>query len=87
MTAIGQERGVLSAASTATVAGMERTMWTDERLDDLSHRVDAGFDRVDSDIRELRGDIGSLRSVIMQVGVGLMIGMAGVIASILVSSH
>lgn len=62
-------------------------MWTDERLDDLSHRVDAGFDRVDSDIRELRGDIGSLRSVIMQVGVGLMIGMAGVIASILVSSH
>jgi hypothetical protein len=66
---------------------MERTMWTDERLDDLSNRVDAGFDRVDSDIRELRGDIGSLRLVIMQVGVGLMIGMAGVIASILVSSQ
>jgi hypothetical protein len=64
---------------------MERTMWTDERLDDLSNRVKAGFDRVDSDIRELRSDIGSLRSVIMQVGVGLMIGMAGVIASILVS--
>ncbi len=62
-------------------------MWTDERLDDLSSRVEAGFDRVDADIRELRGDIGSLRSVIMQVGVGLMIGMAGVIASILVSSH
>jgi hypothetical protein len=66
---------------------MERTMWTDERLDDMSHRMDAGFDRVDSDIRELRGDIGSLRSVVMQVGVGLMIGMAGVIASILTSSH
>ena len=60
-------------------------MWTDERLDDLSNRVDAGFDRVDRDIRELRSDIGSLRSVTMQVGVGLMIGMAGVIASILVS--
>jgi hypothetical protein len=66
---------------------MERTMWTDERLDDMSHRMDAGFDRVDNDIRELRSDIGSLRSVIMQVGVGLMIGMAGVIASILASSH
>jgi hypothetical protein len=66
---------------------MERTMWTDERLDDLSHRMDDGFDRVDSDIRELRSDIGSLRSVIMQVGVGLMIGMAGVIASILVSAQ
>ena len=62
-------------------------MWTDERLDDLAGRVDAGFDRVDNDIRELRSDIGSLRSVIMQVGVGLMIGMAGVITSILVSSH
>jgi hypothetical protein len=62
-------------------------MWTDERLDDLSNRVDAGFERVDTDIRELRGDIGSLRSVIMQVGVGLMIGMAGVIASILASSQ
>ena len=61
-------------------------MWTDERLDDLAQKVDAGFDRVDNDIRELRSDIGALRSVIMQVGVGLMIGMAGVIASILVSS-
>jgi len=77
----------LSAPQSTSVAGMERTMWTDERLDDLSNRVDAGFERVDSDIRELRGDIGSLRSVIMQVGVGLMIGMAGVITSILVSSH
>ena len=29
-------------------------MWTDERLDDLSRRMDAGFSRVDADIRELR---------------------------------
>ena len=34
--------------------GVERTMWTDGRLDDLSRRMDAGFDRVDRDIRELR---------------------------------
>ncbi|HYP54719.1 MAG TPA: hypothetical protein VEQ41_00235 [Solirubrobacterales bacterium] len=33
---------------------MERTMWTDERLDDLSKKVDAGFERVDRDIRDLR---------------------------------
>jgi hypothetical protein len=33
---------------------MERTMWTDERLDDLARKMDAGFDRVDADIRELR---------------------------------
>ena len=35
-------------------AGMERTAWTDERLDDLSRRMDAGFERVDRDIRDLR---------------------------------
>lgn len=29
-------------------------MWTDERLDDLSKRMDAGFERVDRDIRDLR---------------------------------
>jgi hypothetical protein len=33
---------------------MERTMWTDERLNDLAHKVDAGFERVDRDIRDLR---------------------------------
>jgi hypothetical protein len=33
---------------------MERTMWTDERLDDLSQKVDAGFERLDRDIRDLR---------------------------------
>jgi hypothetical protein len=33
---------------------MNRTMWTDERLDDLAHKVDAGFERVDRDIRDLR---------------------------------
>jgi hypothetical protein len=49
--------------------------------------MDAGFDRVDNDIRELRGDIGSLRMAILQVGAGLMIGLSGVIASILLSSH
>jgi hypothetical protein len=29
-------------------------MWTDERLDDLARKVDAGFNRLDGDIRELR---------------------------------
>jgi hypothetical protein len=65
---------------------MERTMWSDERLDDLAQRVDTGFERVDKDIRELRADIGSLRLAILQVGGGLGIGLIGVIASILISS-
>ena len=41
--------------------GFVREAWTDERLDDLSHRVDEGF----RDVRaELRAEIGSVRSEI-----------------------
>jgi hypothetical protein len=29
-------------------------MWSDKRLDDLASKVDAGFERVDTDIRDLR---------------------------------
>jgi hypothetical protein len=57
--------------------------WTDERLDDLARRVDVGFDRVDRDIRELRGVIESLRTTLVRVGGGLMVGLIGVIAAVL----
>lgn len=40
---------------------MERTAWTDQRLDDLAQRIDAGFARVDGDIRELRGEMRAMR--------------------------
>jgi hypothetical protein len=33
---------------------MPKEKWTDERLDDLSKKVDDGFAGVDRDIRELR---------------------------------
>lgn len=33
-----------------------RESWTDERMDDLNHRVDNGFGRVDADLRSLRSD-------------------------------
>ena len=62
-------------------------MWTDERLDDLAGRVDAGFDRVDRDIRELRvdlsGQIESLRRTIIQIGGGMMLGIISVLAATL----
>jgi hypothetical protein len=35
--------------------------WTDERLDDLARRMDAGFVRLDRDLRDLRAEIGGLR--------------------------
>jgi hypothetical protein len=43
------------------MAVMAREIWTDERLDDLSRKVDEGFARIDADIRELRLDISSMR--------------------------
>ncbi|MGC1164710.1 MAG: hypothetical protein WA862_01235 [Solirubrobacterales bacterium] len=42
-----------------------RESWTDERLDDLNHKVGSGFDRIDADIRglrvETRTEFGALR--------------------------
>jgi hypothetical protein len=36
---------------------MERAAWTDERLDDLARRMDAGFERLDADLRQLRDQV------------------------------
>jgi 3-dehydroquinate synthetase len=41
---------------------MERAAWTNERLEDLAEGTRSGFARVDHDIRDLRGEIGSLRT-------------------------
>jgi len=62
-------------------------VWTDERLDDLARRMDAGFERVDRDIRELRTELGSeiagLRSALVRVGGGIVAALIGVIAALL----
>lgn len=66
---------------------MERTLWTDERLDDVINRIDSGFDRLERDIgdmrremhdmgRELRGEISSNLRQLSQIGwamVGILI--------------
>jgi hypothetical protein len=61
------------------LAPMERVAWTDERLDDMSRRMDAGFDRLDRDFRELRielkEEIKELRVHINRIGGGLMVGV------------
>jgi hypothetical protein len=33
-----------------------RDKWSDERMDDLNHRVSDGFNRVDANLRALRGE-------------------------------
>jgi hypothetical protein len=66
-----------------------RATWTDERLDDLSRRMDNGFDRLDLDLRSLRSEMNSrfdaLHRIILQVGGGMMatilIGFASLIAT------
>jgi hypothetical protein len=76
---------------------MERTMWTDGRLDEkfnaidkrfdavdqrfdgLEHRMEVGFERVDREIRDLR-------LVMFQIGGAMMVGLVGVIATVLASS-
>jgi hypothetical protein len=76
---------------------VERAAWTDERLDGLARRMDAGFARIDADIRELRqevreqgaqlraelgGEIAALRVTLIRVGGAMMAGLVGVIAAI-----
>jgi hypothetical protein len=34
-----------------------REKWTDERLDDLSAKIDRGFGRIEGDLREIRVDL------------------------------
>jgi hypothetical protein len=73
---------------------VERHTWTDERIDDLSRRVDAGFERVDKDMRDLRTDmnsgfaevrteISSLKLTVARFGGGLLIAQFGLIAALI----
>ncbi|MGH2990249.1 MAG: hypothetical protein ACRDVF_18435 [Microbacterium sp.] len=64
-----------------------RATWTDERLDDLSRRVDGGFNRVDQDIRELRSEMNArfdgLQRTIIQVGGGAIVAVLATLASVI----
>ena len=58
-------------------------MWSDERLDDLSRRMDAGFNRVDNDIRELRTDMRDMRLLLFQLWGSTMVAILATIATVL----
>lgn len=66
---------------------MERTSWTDERLDDFTRHVESRFDRLERDIRdlglELRAEINGVRITLIRVGGGIMAGLVGVIVAVL----
>lgn len=58
-----------------------RESWTDERLDDLSKKVDQGFARLDADMRALNGRFDSLQKTLFQVGGVMTAALIGLIAT------
>ena len=64
---------------------MERVAWTDERLDDLSCRMDAGFERLDRDIRELRvelkQELREMRITMNRAAAGIVVGLVVAVVS------
>ena len=58
-----------------------REAWTDARLDDMSERMDRGFDRVDTELRALSTRFDALQRTMLQVGGGVIIALIGLIAT------
>jgi hypothetical protein len=69
-----------------------RSTWTDSRLDDFKTSVDSRLDNLNGrvgeireDVRDLRGEIGALKRIIIQIGWGLFgtvsVGMLGLIGT------
>jgi hypothetical protein len=56
-----------------------RQSWTDNRLDDLSHRMDEGFNRIDGDMQAVRAEIGALQRTMIQVGGGMIVAILGLV--------
>jgi hypothetical protein len=74
-----------------------REAWTDERLDDLSNRMDRGFDRVDTDLRELRTEMNSrfglvdarfdsMHRMIIATLVAVVVGFVSVLGAVLATN-
>jgi hypothetical protein len=72
-------------------------MWNDARLDDrfnsvekrfddLSSKMDAGFARVDREISDLRTEVRDLRQLMFILWGPTMLGILGMIATVLISN-
>lgn len=60
---------------------MRKTEWTDEHLDDMSRRMDAGFERVDTELRAIHGRIDALQKTMIQSSVVTIAALIGLIAT------
>jgi hypothetical protein len=72
------------------MAAMRET-WTDERLDDLNHRVDEGFSEMRVEFRAVRFEMSSQFAAQQQMMIQLfggmiatmVIGFAGIVATVI----
>ena len=58
-----------------------REAWTDERLDDLSKKMDQGFSRLEAEVRALNGRFDSLQKTLLQVNWAIVAALIGLIAT------
>ena len=58
----------------------------DKRLDDLSSKMDSGFARVDREIYDLRTEVRDLRSLMFVLWGPTMLGILGMIATVLITN-
>jgi hypothetical protein len=61
--------------------------WTDERLDDLNKKVDDGFADTKAEFRAVRGEIGALHRLMIQMFSGMFLTMIFGFAAILLQHH
>jgi tetrahydromethanopterin S-methyltransferase subunit G len=61
--------------------------WTDERLDDLNKKVDDGFADAKAEFRAVRGEIGALHRLLIQLFAGMFLTMILGFATLLLQHH
>ena len=62
---------------------MERSRWSDDRLDDLANSIDGRFDRVDRGFDRVHQDLRELRQWMVRLTIGMSLGFISVIATLL----
>lgn len=62
---------------------MERTRWTDERVDDLVKGVSRRFDAVDRRFDRVEGDIKELRSLVWWLWATTILAILGLFVTVL----
>jgi hypothetical protein len=60
-----------------------REKWTDERLDDLNHKVDEGFRDMHEEFRAVRGEMSAMNRNFMSLFALTLVGFSGTIAAVL----